>query len=61
VVALRGTELELRETSPRLCRVVVRDRGFEPLAEWRRLGELATQPAQQADRIRARCGHSFFT
>jgi hypothetical protein len=61
VVALRGTELELGETAPRLLRVVVRDRGFEPLAQRRRLRELAAQPAQQADRIRARRRHSFFT
>jgi hypothetical protein len=41
-MALRRTELELRETAPRLLRVVVHDGRLEPLAERRRLGELPT-------------------
>ena len=48
VTALRLAELELREAAARLRRVVVRDRGLEPLAERRRLRELAAEPAEQA-------------
>ena len=40
VMALRLAELELRETAPRLRRVVVGDCRFEPLAQWCRLREL---------------------
>jgi hypothetical protein len=39
-MALRLAELELRETAPRLRRVVVGDCRFEPLAQWCRLREL---------------------
>jgi hypothetical protein len=41
VTALRLAELELRQAASRLRRVVVRDCGLEPLAERRRLRELA--------------------
>jgi hypothetical protein len=46
VMALGLAELELRETTPRFRRVVVRDRRLEPLAQRRRLRELATQPPE---------------
>jgi hypothetical protein len=47
-MTLRLAELELRQTATRLLRIVIHNRGLEPLAERRRLGELAAQPAQQA-------------
>ena len=59
-MALRLTELELLQTTARLRRVVVRDRGLEPLAQRRRLRELAAQPAEQPHRVRARRVQSFF-
>jgi hypothetical protein len=40
VVSLCVRKLELSETAARLCRIVVCDRGLEPLAERRRLREL---------------------
>jgi hypothetical protein len=53
VTALLGSELELRETATRLGRIVVRNRSLEPLAQGCRLRELATQPAEQPDGVRA--------
>jgi hypothetical protein len=50
-------ELELRETTARFGGVVVRNRSLEPLAERCRLRELAAQPPQQPDGVRARSGH----
>jgi hypothetical protein len=60
-MALCRTELELRETPARFFRIVVHHGRFEPFAEWGRLRELASQPAQQSDRIGAGGRHSFFT
>jgi hypothetical protein len=57
VTALRLAELELRETAARFRRIVIRDRSLEPLAERGRLRELAAQPTQQADGVRARRDH----
>ena len=48
VVALRVRELHLREQPARLDRIVVCDRGLEPLPPRRRLAQLPPQPAQQA-------------
>jgi hypothetical protein len=42
VTALCLAELELRQTPPRLRRIVIRNRRFEALAQWRRLRKLAT-------------------
>ena len=54
-------ELELREAAPRLVGIIVRDGGLEPLAEGRRLRELAAEPAEESHRVGARRRHSFFT
>ena len=40
MTALRVAELELRETAPGFGGIIVRDGGFEPLAQRRRLREL---------------------
>jgi hypothetical protein len=57
VPALRLAELELRETTARLGRIVIRDGGLEALAKRRRLRELAAKPAKQADGVRAGRDH----
>ena len=46
-MALLVRELELPEAAPRLRRIVVGDRRLEPLAQRRRLTELAAEPAEQ--------------
>jgi hypothetical protein len=48
VAALLVGEIEARDETPRLCRVVVLHRRLEVLPERRRLRELASQPAEQA-------------
>jgi hypothetical protein len=53
VVPLRVGELVLGEQAPRLCRVVVRDRGLEALAQRDRLTQLSSQPPEEADLRRA--------
>jgi hypothetical protein len=53
-------ELELVEATPRLRGIVVRNGGFEVFAQRRRLRQLATQPPQETDGVRA-VAHSFFT
>src|SRR5712691_9385400 len=60
VVPLLLRELEPLEHAPRLRRIVVRDRGFQPLPQRCRLRELTAQPAQQPDGVRRR-RHSFLT
>jgi hypothetical protein len=60
VMTLLVGELELAEAPAGLRGVVVGDRGLEPFAQRRRLGELPAEPAQQSDGIRP-VGHSFFT
>src|SRR3954453_5327393 len=47
-------ELEPLEAPPRLGGIVVRDGGLEVLARRVRLGELSSQPPEQADRRRTR-------
>jgi XdhC/CoxI family protein len=49
MAALRVRELHLLEQAPRLGRIVVRDRRFEPLAPGRRLAQLSAQPAEETD------------
>jgi hypothetical protein len=61
VAPLLLAELELREATPRLVGIVVRDRSLEALPQRRRLRELAAKPAEEAYRVRPRRGHSFFT
>ena len=56
MVALRLTELELRETTPRFLGIVVRDGRFKPLAQRRRLRELAAKPAEPSNGVRTRRG-----
>ena len=52
--ALVLCKFERGKEAPRLGRVVVRHRGLEPLASGRRLAELAAQPPEKPDSIRAR-------
>ena len=54
MAALFFTELECCEEASRLRRVVVRDRGLEPLARRRRLAQLPAQPAEETDGVGAR-------
>ena len=49
VPSLAVVERDGGEQAPHLRRVVVLDRRLEMLAQRRRLAELASQPAQQAD------------
>ena len=48
--ALGVGEGEPIEQPASLSGIVVRDRGLEPLALWRRLAQLPAEPAKQADR-----------
>ena len=48
MAALGVAEVGAADEAARLGRVVVRDRGLEPLAKRARLAELAAKPAQQA-------------
>lgn len=47
------------DDSPRLTRIVVRDRRLQTLALRRRLAELPSQPAEERDRLLR--GHRCFT
>jgi hypothetical protein len=47
-------ELELRETPPSFFWIVVRDCSLEALAQRRRLPQLAAEPAEKTDCVRAR-------
>ena len=58
MASLLVAEVERLQQPPRLRWIVVRDRGFEPLARGERLAQLPPHPAEQADSVRPGRGHT---